>query len=315
MQSKYIQIIKRIYYKFSSNRLKIFLSFLAVLIVILLLIYSLLNQKEILLLIQWDLNLKFLALTLLIYLFALFVIFFVWYLIMKKVGYKDSIKNHLIVFSKSIVARRIPLPIWYVGSRFYFYNNSEEQKSKIAIATIFEIMLTGLAGLLVALILSALYFKYYYVWFIILVYLILLIMTFSYDKPQVFLINTFLRIFKKESALMVIPAKDIWLWFIIYGLSWVMSGFTLYFGIKAVILIEIDFVFVLLISAISGLIGYFSMILPAGFGLKEITTGILLTQSLPFGVGLLLGIVNRFFTTVIEIIWSLVIMVIYRNTT
>jgi|GEM_PF-5938605 uncharacterized membrane protein YbhN (UPF0104 family) len=313
MQQKYTQIIKRIYYSLFSKQSKNILSLFAILMVFFLLIYSLFNQREILLLIQWDLNFKFLSLTILIYLSALFVIFFVWYLMINRMGFKDSVRNHLIVFSKSIVARRIPLAIWYIGSRFYFYPNSQDQKSKIAVATLFEIMLTGLSGLFISLIIAAIYYQNLYFWIIILAYIVFLFIGFSHDNPQKKLINTFSKIFQKESEIKVIPSVEIWRWFFIYGLSWLMSGFTLYFGIKAIISIELNIIFVLLISAVSGLIGFISMILPAGFGLKEITTGILLTQSLPFGVGLLLGIVNRFFTTLIEVIWSALIILIFRN--
>jgi hypothetical protein len=313
MRIKYKQKLDSVNHQLKSNNVKKIISFVAIIIVIVLLVYSLVSQKDILLMTDWHLNIKFLALTILIYISALFVIFYVWYLIMENMEFIDTIQNHLLVFSKSIVARRIPLPVWYIGSRFYYYNNSSDQKSKISTAILIEIILTGLTGILINLIYFSLYFRFFYLWIIIAVYLIFLYLTFSNKKPQKFIAKIFGKIFKNESLFVVIPAKNLWLWFLIYSLSWVLSGLTFYFGIKSLLLIDLNILLILLISSVSGLIGYITMILPAGFGLKEITTGLLLTQSIPFGVGLLLAIINRFFTTLIEVIWSVVIMFVIRN--
>jgi len=312
-QENYPKSIKKFFLALTSNRIKNFLSFILIGIVISLLVFSLINQKEILKTIEWAINFKYLFLTIGTYLFALYIIFFAWYLMMKQLGYKEKIKHHLLVFSKSIVARRIPLPIWFVGSRFYFYKNSEDQKSKIATATVFEIMLSGLSGLLFFFIIAAIYFSKFFIWVFLVIYLFLLILVFNSKKLQLIIMKLIKKIFYRESILNSIPTLDIWKWFLLYEISWILAGFTFFFGIKAVIFIELNLVFILLISAISGLVGFFSMLLPAGFGLKEITAGLLLTQSFPFGVGLLLGIINRFFTTVVEVLWSLTIMIIHRN--
>jgi hypothetical protein len=127
------------------------------------------------------------------------------------------------------------------------------------------------------------------------------------------LINLFLKILRKDSINIFIPRKDWGFWFILYGLGWIFAGFSFYFGIKLVIEINLSLLFGLSISSISGLIGFFSMILPAGLGLKEISTGFMLNQSLPFGAGFLLGVVNRIYTTLIEIIWSLIISFLFKD--
>jgi len=205
------------------------------------------------------------------------------------------------------------LPIWYIGSRFYFYDNSSVTKKKIAFATFIETALTGLSGVFVLIIFMGFFKKEIIFGIILLVFLFLLMYFFKRRGLIQSSINFLLIKIHKEPIELNFLTKDWLKLFFLYATSWLFAGFSFYFSVKTVVEITLSPTTGILFSIISGLVGYMSMLLPAGFGLKELTTGFLFSQSIPIGLGIILGIINRIFTTIIEIVWSLIFMFISRN--
>lgn len=296
-----------------SRRIKRFISLVLVLVVVLILGYSLLISKNSIKNIEWKLDFDLILITFILYSFGLCFISIAWLSIMRKLGSNEKSTKHLMVFLGSLVARRIPFPIWYIGSRFYFYNNSSVSKKNIAFATIIEIALTGFSGIFMLFILLGLFYREIGFGIIALLILIISVYLFSHRDLLRTSINFVLTKFQREPVEFNFGTKVFLNWFFLYAISWLFSGFTFYNGIKAVIEIDITPIAGILFSMISGLVGYVSMVLPAGFGLKELTTGFLLSQSIPIGLGIIMGIINRIFTTITEVFWSLILILFNRN--
>jgi uncharacterized membrane protein YbhN (UPF0104 family) len=223
---------------------------------------------------------------------------------MKKFGAQKTPLLHLKVFSSSILARRIPLSIWYFGSRFILYDKKTVQKKVILLGTIIETLLTGLSGIILLVIL---YFLNNQTFSIIYLSLLALFLLLILGKPNsiINLTNKLLIKFKKTIIIEKVNLIDWVKWLSLYFLSWLFAALTFYFCLVMITNYTDSLLSAMIISNISGLIGYISMIFPAGLGLKEIGTGILFQNEFPFSIGLIIGIVYRVLTTIIEIVWAL----------
>lgn len=289
------------------------MSIFVILLVLITLGYSLLKSRNILYEIEWKINFKFFLYTILYYSFGLCSISFAWLSIMKSLGSIEKKKKHLLVFLGSMLARRIPLSIWYIGSRFYFYDNSRVTNNNIASASVIEIIMTGFSGLFVFLVLFGLFKNAIIYW--ILAFLLLLFFVYSFSnmgKLQLKLQNLIKKNFI-DSRIINISTKQWWFWLFLYGLGWLLAGISFNYGLRTLIDVNITTLAGLLYSSVTGLIGYISMVIPAGFGLKELALGLLLSNNLPLSLGFLLGIVNRLFSTLTEIFWYISLSIIFKN--
>lgn len=264
------------------------------------------NNRLDLLTFDWSISLGLLAIAIISYLVGLWSIFVAWLLIMKKLGSTDNFINHLSVFSKSILARRIPLPIWYIGSRFYYYDGNYTYKKSIAVGTYFETFLTGFSGVLLLTVTMLFLLNTIYAWLICIVIILIWLIMFRSPKLLIGAMNWILNKIHKQPIELIVSQSDWLKWMVLYILGWVCAGVSFSFCVYGITPIRGELITLISVATSSGLIGFFSMLLPAGFGLKEIGTGLLLGHYFQFSIGLVVALTYRLTTTFVELFWAII---------
>jgi hypothetical protein len=206
----------------------------------------------------------------------------------------------------SILARRIPLPIWYIGSRFHLYQQVHVPSSAVLTATGLEILLISISGLVCFVILLPWYaFTQNWPWqiFVLVTFFFSLILIIR-PGLLVELVNIVLRKLKRPTIPETIKRVDILIIGSIYLTVWFLDGLGFYFLTAALIQNPPAVASMVGISTIAALIAILSMALPGGFGLKEITMSAMLSLWIPLSAGLLISIIYRFVQTFIEMFWA-----------
>lgn len=257
---------------------------------------------------HWQLHWADLVIMALFHILAQTSMFLAWHFTMRRLVNQDRWRHNFRIFSVSMLARRIPVPIWYVGSRVYLYREIQVSTSIVLTATVLETALIALSGVVCYVILLPWYtYTTQFPWQILagiagVVTLALLI------RPALFieLINLVLRWLKKGPITAEISRRDLLLWTILYLSTWFLDGVGLYFAVSAFLAIPPPLPSVIGVSTISALIGLASMALPSGFGLKEIAMGALLGAWIPVTAGIVISIIYRFLQTIIETLWAFI---------
>ena len=265
---------------------------------------ALVREWDALMAFEWQIRWRYLPLMAILHFLALGAMFAAWQGMMINFTDNKNWRSNLRIYSLSILARRIPLPIWYVGSRLYFYKQENVSMAKIASATTLEIVLISFSGLICYLLLPESSTKPW-LWIPVLGMAGgILIVSVIQPNLLVKLINYGLGIFKKEPLDVVLTRAKLLLWSIFYLGTWLLDGLGLYFTIRALTATAFSLPAVIGISTLSALVAAFSLFLPGGLGLKELTMSALLSVWLPFSVGMVIAITYRLLNTILEIAWA-----------
>ncbi len=149
----------------------------------------------------WRLNWVDIGIMILLHTIAQGSMFLAWHLTMRQLHNKVNWHTDFRIFSVSMVARRIPFPIWYLGSRLYLYAAEQVSAAIVLAATTIETVLVGLGGILCYVILLPWYtYSQQFPWAISFTAAGLIILMIVV-RPGLFidLINWLLRKFKPQS--------------------------------------------------------------------------------------------------------------------
>lgn len=264
---------------------------------------TLIREWDALMAFEWLVEWRNLPLIILTHFLALGSMFAAWQGMMTSFTHYKNWRGNLRIYSLSILARRIPLPIWYVGSRLYFYKREKVSLTKIASATALEMVLITFSGLACYLLLPEPSTKAW-LWFPILgaagsIFIVAAIQ----PNLVVKLINYVLGVFEKESLDLTLTRAELLTWSAFYLGTWLLDGTGLYFTIAALTAAPLPLPAAIGISTISALVSILSLLLPSGLGLKELTLGALLSAFMPFSVGMVIAVTYRLLNTLIEIAW------------
>jgi hypothetical protein len=235
---------------------------------------------------------------------ALSTMFLAWHYTIHRLAGKANWLQDFRIYAISILARRIPLPIWYVGSRVVLYQVEGVSARIVLAATTFEIGLIGISGVLCYVLLLPFYI-YSQSWpWEILASLAALISIALLIRPSLFVdgINAILRLRKRPLLPAVITRKDLLAWSGFYLATWFLDGLGLYFTVTAFLPNSTPVASIVGVSTVSALIALATMILPSGFGLKELAMGAMLQIWMPLSAGVVISILYRLIQTFVEII-------------
>jgi len=256
---------------------------------------------------DWRINIKNLILYIVFHALALGAIFIAWHLMMRRMLGDSRLRRDMRIYSLSILARRIPFPIWYVGSRVVLYKAEKAPASLILTATALEIALLGFGGVTCYLILLPWYtYSQAIPWYIPMGVVVIGMLIF-FLQPGLFIniLNSIRKFRHKPEIDIRITRADLITWALLYLAPWFLDGIGLYYALTTFLQLPEDVFYVIGISTLTQLVGLLSMILPAGFGLKELMMGTLLSIWIPISAGVVLSILYRIMNTVIETIWVL----------
>ena len=247
--------------------------------------------------------------------FALSTLFIVWHLMIVRFANIHNWRLNLNIYSLTVLSRRIPLPVWYVGSRMVLYRKVNVPMGVTLTATSLEAALIAIAGVIFY---FALFPWYTYAqdipWWLFVVLGLFLVIIFAVHPGVVKdLINLILKIFKKQPVQVEIQRNDLLLWCSIYLGTWLLDGLGLYFMTTAILVEKLPIAGVLGVSTVSALVAMTSLILPGGLGLKELAMGAMLSPWVPLSVGLVISIVYRGIYTFVEMMWAYVGHFLYQK--
>jgi hypothetical protein len=258
---------------------------------------------------QWQFHLEFLFLFIIFHILAMLVQTLAWHFLVTRLTGARHFWLDFKVYTISLVSRRIPGTIWYIGSKFVLYPSDLVSSTNLIVASGLEFGLIGIAGVICYILFFPLYsYTYNWPWEMLLgigtLSLSILIL-----KPgmAVDLTNWLLKKLRRNPILVTITRVDMGVWLLLYVLTWFLDGASFYFWIRAVVSTPVDFFNVVGVSTISNLVSYIAQFLPSGFALKEITMGSMLSIWIPVSIGVVLAIGYRIGMVIVEIFLALAI--------
>jgi len=254
---------------------------------------------------QWQVQWGRLGISSIFHFLALNSLFLAWHLMISQLaGQRDWALNFR-VYSLSTVARRIPLPIWYLGSRLYYYQKEKVPLTIILNASTLEASLIILSGAICYVLLLPWYTHIPKLpWWGFVVAIGVLIGSFAV-RPSLLvdITNLVLRVMKRSIIPVTISQKQLLTWGLTYLATWFLDGVGLYYMVAALIKSPPEVMNVIGVSTLSAFVAIISLILPGGLGLKELTMGALLSYWVPLPVGVVISLLYRVLLTLLEIIW------------
>lgn len=269
------------------------------------------REWDILIAFPWRFDVRYLILTIVFHSLALGVTFLVWHSMIVRLGCFDDLRLNFRFYYVSALAKRIPTAFWYVGGRLVLYRQVGIAASTVLNCIFLENVIIGIAGVFTFLAFLPLYSRFLRVGVIPFALAGIVGVVGLLARPQVFVdvTNWILKRFGKQVLDRTPARKDILLWGGLYILPWIFAGFSLYCATRAFSdNIGLGSADALGISTLAMLVALLSTILPAGFGLKELTSSVLLSYWMPLSSAVVISVAYRLIQTVNEILWALAAM-------
>lgn len=294
------------------------IAFVLLLLVILTIVWSFYREWDAIGSFPWKIQLVYLLLAVSAYSLQLLLMFITWHRMVQSMTLVSNINLDAGVYFISAAARRIPTPVWYLGSRFTLYPPDSVPSSVVMLCSALELALLGLAGTISLVIFVPFYsgLHWEYTMIIIIAGLIIVGTCIGYPAFVVQLINILLGWLKKKKIDYKISRSHLIEWTRNYIGVYILHALALYGTILGVIDIHMGINDIMIIGTIYMILAYVSMFLTAGFGLKELATGLLFTRWMPFSIGIVITLLFRVLMTLVEILFVIFVKIFisdFRN--
>ena len=184
---------------------------------------------------HWKINYLYLSLSVILLFFMFLYGAWGWTIILHKLGIKISYKKSMEIWVASIIGKYIPGKVWTLLGRIYLGKKLGISRTKMSLAFILEIALIVCSGIMLF------FFSFLFwrqgeyisqVWPFLILFLFLSLIVMH---PLVLqrIINTLLRLLKKEEISIDITYKDILLLLSFYFTFWICVGIPIFFLTKA----------------------------------------------------------------------------------
>ena len=268
------------------------------------------REWETLVTFPWQISLSDLILTIIFHSLALGITFFVWHLMIARLGDFDNLRANFRFYYISTLAKRIPTPIWYVSGRLMMYQKMNVAAAPVVNCIILEGVIIGIAGIFTFLAFLPFYSQIPQAGVIPFVVIGVSGISSLLIRPQLFIdtTNRILGRWQRRRLEMELHRQDILIWGGLYILPWIFAGFSLYFATRTFIAQStVGLIDAIGISTLAMLVALLSTVLPSGLGLKELTSGLLLSSWMPFSSALVISIMYRLVQTLNELVWALIV--------
>ncbi|MBX3049993.1 MAG: flippase-like domain-containing protein [Caldilineaceae bacterium] len=272
------------------------------------------KNRQMILQFPWQIHWPSLLLASAFHSLALLVTYWVWHLLIDRFsGFNDPWAN-LRIYYVSTLAKRIPSSIPYISGRLVLYRQVGVSSAVVLNSILLENLLLGIAGGFVLVIFWNLYtgeMPAYVAYSLAAIALALLTgIALRFDALRN-LGNRLLRRLNLAELEHSPTARDFLLWTSLYALPWLLAGASLYFGVRGVTdSVRLTLGDALAISTLSTLVSLLNLILPVGFGLKEVSMSALLLPWMPTSVAILFSLAYRLLHTLDEVGWALLVLAI-----
>lgn len=265
---------------------------------------------------HWQVDVRYLGLTIIFHSLALGMTFWVWHLMITRLGHFDNIKLNFRFYYISTLAKRIPTAIWYVGGRLALYQQVGVAASAVLNCIFLENVIIGIAGVFTFLVFLPFYSQFPKAGVIPFALVGIAGITGLLVRPQLFvdITNWILKRLGKQVLDKAPARKDIIVWGGLYILPWVLAGFSLYCAIRAFSGdVGLSIIDAFGISTLAMLVALLSTVLPSGLGLKELTSSVLLSYWMPLSSAVVVSIAYRLIQTVNEMLWALAAAIFFAS--
>ena len=244
-----------------------------------------------------------LGITVIIQFIGLLIVIYSWQYILKQFGYQISFRRHFKVYTISILAHKIPGIGWDIISRVYMYHRDGGDKIQVSIATLVEVVILGIAAILVSLItlfLPSGQIEYIHppLLISILVFFVVLICSPIFQR--------FLKWLNREKhAQFELSWYHMLSWVLMNTLTITLGGVSLFFFCRAFHVVDI-IAFVPLIQtwALTVVSGSLLTWIPVDIGVTSSVIVLILATMMPMPQALMLLIAWRIWSTLNQLLWG-----------
>ena len=287
--------------KLETKVIKVFLKFFIVAVILFFFIRYVYENWRVVSLYQWQFKYGLLAVSFgLVFLNFLFFIQ-IWRNLLQKLSSKLPFKKAFKIWFYSNLGKYVPGKIWSVMGMVYMCEKEGIPKAATLSSAILNQLLNIIGGLILVLILSGTKFlsgmsKLYYLP-LILVFVISL-----YPRVMEKILNWGLKKLKKEPVKVNLSFKENLFFTLLFMLAWGVYGVA--FNIFIMSLTDSplsNWPFLTSIFAFSYIIGFLSIFVPGGFGVREGILVYYLSSYFPLPVATLIALLSRLWMTAVEL--------------
>lgn len=245
----------------------------------------------------------------LVYLVALFLAVLNWAVIMHAFESSISFWMHAKIYLVSMVSRRLPGTIWYVGGRMIFYKRLGVPSIKTASASGIEFIISFVADALLAAIFIPIGLNLSKIWLIPLVLVVvagLLVL-----RPK-----TVEKIMIKLNHPLAQPVSmsQVISWLLLRMALVLAGGVMIFFTIRIFTPLRFDsLLFVLGARALSGAAGMLTFLLPSSMGASDLTLLAMLSTIIPTSLATVIALLVRIYTTLFELVFGLIFFILLNK--
>lgn len=188
--------------------------------------------------------------------------------ILKSLGHDVDLYTLMRIIGISMFGKYIPGKLWFTVGRIALLERVGVPKKKSFTAVVLEtylLLLTGAFFFLVSIIKSNQNILYTFLFLTLFLFFIFLSLPVVFTK----IINLLLKFLKKEKFDFVIGIDEYIFIIFLYFLVWIFSGIEFYLLIYSFTLKNYDFIGLLSVYPSSWVVGFLSLLMPAGIGVRE----------------------------------------------
>jgi len=245
----------------------------------------------------------------LVYLVALFLAVLNWAVIMHAFESSISFWMHAKIYLVSMVSRRLPGTIWYVGGRMIFYKRLGVPSVKTASASGIEFIISFVADSLLAAIFIPLGLNLSKIWLI--------------PLGLVVIIGLFVLRPKTVEKIMIklnhplaqpVSTSQVISWLLLRMALVLAGGVMIFFTIRIFTPLGLDsLLFVLGARALSGAAGMLTFLLPSSMGASDLTLLAMLSTIIPTSLATVIALLVRIYTTLFELVFGLIFFILLNK--
>jgi len=245
----------------------------------------------------------------LFYLVALFLAVLNWAVIMHAFESSISFWMHAKIYLVSMVSRRLPGTIWYIGGRMIFYKKLGVPSVKTASASGIEFIISFVADALLAAIFIPLGLNLSKIWLVplalVVVVGLLVLRPKTVEKIMVRL---------NHPLAQPVSAGQVIGWLLLRMALVLAGGVMIFFTIRIFTPLGFDvLLFVLGARALSGAAGMLTFLLPSSMGASDLTLLAMLSTIIPTSLATVIALLVRIYTTLFELIFGLIFFILLNK--
>lgn len=269
-------------------------------------------NRETLLTFDWQLRPWWLVSALTLLALDLLLGAYAWHLLVSRLTSHGQLSHDLRTWNYANLARRLPGPIWYMASRALIYEKRGVSKVTISLISGLEIVLILIAGILTFLLVLPFWALPAGVgdqlsrsWLLLPVATAGMLLV----HPRV--LTALWRRLSQDQPTMDLRWRDTISWVIFYLAVWAIGGGVLFSIVNFVQPLAVgDFAPVLGMWAVANTVSLAGALTISGFGLREVSLAILLTQFVPAPVALVIAILVRVIWLIGELMGALLAIIL-----